>query len=184
MTATNHAIQFVAIMSMSFIVRWLHLEYRAPESGSEGLLSYAVLGLLFVVVAAVMGSPPRTTRTSTAFVSAMTAALVGLGLAATMQLFFPDSLPRFSLLVMTVFVFAWLFITGAIAAWNSRRLGEADRIVAVVSDSDATALASESISTKLERPFLVVDTITALSNFGSISMYVLPAYLKAIVGTT
>ena len=169
MSSRTRFMHVVAIVGLAFVIRWIHLEYRAPQTGSEGVLAYLVLGLLFALVAAVMDSPPQTPQVSTVLVSAFSTSLVGLGAAATLQLFFPDNLPRFSLIAMTVAVFGWLFVTGAWSAWNARNLRQADRVVAVVSDTDAEALERDALSTKVERPFVVADSITSKEDFGDIT---------------
>ena len=169
LTSRTRLVHVVVIVALAFVVRWIHLTYRAPQEGTEGFLAYAVLGMLFALVATVMDSPPRTARLSTVLVSALSTSLVGLGAAATLQLFFPDNLPRFSLLATAGLVFAWLLITGSIMAWNARNLRQADRVVAVVSDTDAEALRHDSSSNKVERPFIVADTITSADGFSDLT---------------
>lgn len=169
MTSRARLAHVSVVMVLAFVVRWIHSTYRAPQQGIEGLLAYAVLGLLFALVATVMDSPPRTARLSTVVVSALSTSLVGLGAAATLQLFFPDSLPRFSLLAMAGLVFVWLFVTGSAMAWNTRGLRQADRVLAVVSDTDAKALRREALSTRVERPFIIADTISSEPHFADIA---------------
>ena len=169
MTSRSRLLHTAVIVTLAFVVRWIHLTYRAPQEGTEGFLAYVVLGLLFALVATVMDSPPRTARLSTVLVSALSTSLVGLGAAATMQLFFPDNLPRFSVLAMAGFVFIWLFATGSVLAWNARHLRQADRVVAVVSDTDAEALRREALSSRVERPFVVADAITTDTGFPDIT---------------
>jgi lipopolysaccharide/colanic/teichoic acid biosynthesis glycosyltransferase len=158
----------VVLIAAAFVARWLHLELRAPEAGTEGIWRYALLGLLFALVAAVMDSPPKTWRTSTAVVSAFGTALVGMGLAATSQLFFPASLPRFVILVMTALSFGWLAVSGSILALVARRRGQLDRVLAVVNRTDADQLRDEARTPRLELPFEVIEAITDESEYPSI----------------
>ncbi|HSL73188.1 MAG TPA: sugar transferase [Ilumatobacteraceae bacterium] len=169
MTSRARLVHVAVIVAGAFLVRAIHLEYRAPRSGSEGILAYVVLGLVFALVTTVMDSPPRTARVSTVLVSALGASLVGLGAMATMQLFFPEYLPRFSILAMTALVFVWLLASGTIGAWNARNLRQADRVVAVVTRADADALILDAASRKVERPFVVADSITADRDFADIT---------------
>ena len=168
MTTPIRVVHIIVITGIAFVARWLHQEYRAPVGGSEGTLRYLWLGLLFAVVAAVLASPPRTTRLTTTIVSATNVSLIGLGAAAMSQLFFPASLPRFTMVVTAMLTFGWLLATGTAVVLNRRRLGIADRVLAVVSPTDAEALADEVDDETAGQRFVVVSTITSEDDYPSI----------------
>lgn len=169
MTTPIRVVHIVVITILAFVARWLHEEYRSPVTGSEGTLRYLWLGLLFAMVAAVMASPPRTTRLTATVISATNVALIGLGAAAMSQLFFPNSLPRFTVVATAGFTFVWLLATGTLVVLNRRRLGIADRVLAVVSPTDAEALADEVGDEQAGQRFLVVATITSEDDYDSIT---------------
>lgn len=156
----HRALQPVVVVGIALFVRWVHLEYRAPVGGSEGIFWHVVLGLLFAVVALAMDTPPTTTRPSTVLVAASSAALVGVGVAATMQLFFPERVPRFAILLTTVLCFVWFLAFGLVLAWGARRAGRSDRVVAVVNTTDAAALIDEAGDARVDRRFTVISTLS------------------------
>lgn len=169
MTTPIRVVHIIVITGLAFVARWLHQEYRAPVGGSEGTLRYLWLGLLFALVAAVLASPPRTTRLTATIGSATNVALIGLGSAAMSQLFFPNSLPRFTMVATSALTFGWLLVTGTLVVLNRRRLGIADRVLAVVSPTDAEALADEVGDEQAGQRFLVVATITSEEDYPAIT---------------
>ena len=160
MTTPIRVVHVVAITSLAFLARWVHTRYRAPVGVGEDIWRHLLLGLMFAIVAAVLASPPRTTRMTHTFLSALTVSATGLGISATVQLFFPNTLPRFSLLFMALACFVWLQVTGAIGVAVRRRRGVADRVVAVISETDATALVADAAPLRIRRRFRVVAVIT------------------------
>ena len=168
MTRVFRYLQPIVVVGLALLARWIHVEYRAPASGTEGYAWHIGLGLLFALVAAVMDSPTSTTRTLSALASAAGATLMATGIAATVILLVPDALPRFAILLTSALFFAWLLLFGTIAALHARRTGRSDRVLAVVSAKDALDLLAEPGDTRDGHPFHVVATLVGEEEFSRI----------------
>jgi lipopolysaccharide/colanic/teichoic acid biosynthesis glycosyltransferase len=149
------------IAVLPFVARWAHQEFRAPEGTREGVVSYLLLALLCVTVTAVMEVPVRTSSLSRVLVSSIGAALAVLGAAATSQVFFPASLPRFVILLTTLLIFVWLFAFGAVVAVGTRREGGTERVVAVINPKDAAQLELDVEEGPFEQRFTLAATVSS-----------------------
>ena len=98
MTNRRRLLGGLVIAVIPFVARWVHGEFRAPAGTTEDVLPYALLSLLCVAIVAILEAPPRTSSVTRVFVDSTVAALAVLGAAATSQVFFPSSLPRFVIL--------------------------------------------------------------------------------------
>lgn len=159
MSSTARAVNALGILALPFLARWVHQEYRAPAGSSEGYTQYALLGVMCVVVVAMLDAPPHTSSLSRTSVRALATSLLVLGAAATSQVFFPDTLPRFVILLVTLLVFAWLLVVGAVLVVTIRRTGEPTRVVAVVNARDADRLRLDVEEGPLEQEFELAGVI-------------------------
>ncbi len=141
---------------LAIIVRWFHVAHRAPKGGSEGYGWHVALGLVFVLATAILDTPGRAPRLSAVPVTAINTVIVGAGAAATMTLFFPDVVPRFSIFATALLVGLWLLATGTASALHAKRTGKLDRVFVVATLADVEALESESLANRVESPFEVV----------------------------
>jgi lipopolysaccharide/colanic/teichoic acid biosynthesis glycosyltransferase len=155
--------------ALPFVARWLHDAYRAPVGRTEGILEYSLLALLCIVVIAVTESPPVTTSLPRVVIAAARTTFVFLGLAAAWQVFFPDSYPRFVLLVTTAMLFAYLVLAGVITAAATRARGRVNRVLAVVDKRDADQLEIEAAEGPWEQHFSVVGTVTDEADYGRVA---------------
>jgi lipopolysaccharide/colanic/teichoic acid biosynthesis glycosyltransferase len=153
------------IAAIPFLARWVHGEFRAPAGTTEDVLPYALLALLYVAIVAILEAPPRTSSVTQVFVESIVAALAVLGAAATSQVFFPESLPRFVILFTSLLVFVWLMVFGAISAVALRRQGGSDRVVAVVSPDDGKQLIIDVEEGPLERRFTLAAVFTTEGDY-------------------
>ena len=169
MRARTRAAIGLAAGVLPFIARWLHDTYRAPIGATEGLLEYALLGVLCVVVIGVTECPPVTTSLPRVVIEAARTTFVFLGVAATSQVFFPESLPRFVVLMTTAMLFGYLLVVGAVVLMGARRRGRLNRVVAVVEKRDAEQLEIEAVEGPWEQQFAVVATITDEEHFGTVA---------------
>jgi lipopolysaccharide/colanic/teichoic acid biosynthesis glycosyltransferase len=169
MTNRRRTLAVLAIGALPWLARWVHQEYRAPEGTSEAYVPYLLLTALCVLVVAVMEAPPRTSSVTRVFVTTVGVSLVVLGAAATSQVFWPDSLPRFVILFTTLLVFAWLMLIGAVNAVSLRRQGGSHRVLALVEADDAKQLRNDVADGRLEQRFTLVETLTSPDDFGSLA---------------
>ncbi len=88
-----------------------------------------------------------------------------LGAAATSQVFFPDTLPRFVMLLTSFLVWAWLVVFGAINAVALRRSGGSDRVVAVVAPDDGKQLIVDVADGPVERRFTLAAVFTTEGDY-------------------
>ena len=165
MTNRRRLLSLIAIAAIPFLARWVHGEFRAPAGTSEDVLPYALLALLCVAIVAILEAPPRTSSVTQVFVESIVAALAVLGAAATSQVFFPESLPRFVILFTSLLVFVWLMVFGAISAVSLRRQGGSDRVVAVVSPDDGKQLIIDVDEGPLERRFTLAAVFTTEGDY-------------------
>jgi lipopolysaccharide/colanic/teichoic acid biosynthesis glycosyltransferase len=168
--STRARLACIAVIAIiPWVARWFHQEFRAPAGTSEGVTSYVLFTLLCVLVTAVLEVPLRTTSVSRVFVSSTSAALVVLGAAATSQVFFPASLPRFVVLATSLLEFLWLVAFGSIAAVMFRRSGGSDRVVAVISPTDADQLERDVEAGPFEQRFSLVATVTMAADYPTVA---------------
>jgi lipopolysaccharide/colanic/teichoic acid biosynthesis glycosyltransferase len=169
MTRWYRWVQPVVAVAIVLFARWIHLEYRAPEGGSDPIGWYLGLAAIFAIVAAVVDAPRTTNHSSTAIVAAGSATLLATGVAATIKLALPDLVARFVVIASAAMFFVWLAVVGLLMALRARHAGRSDRVVAVLSDVDATALAHEVDVMKSARPFNVVATITSTDDYSTVA---------------
>ena len=169
MTNRRRTLAVLVIAVLPWLARWVHQEYRAPAGTTEAYLSYLVLSLLCVVVVATMEVPPRTSSVTRVFVTTVGAALVVLGAAATSQVFWPESLPRFVIVFTTLLVFVWLMLVGTLNAVSLRRRGGSHRVLALVDPDDAEQLVKDVADGALEQRFTLVDTLSSPDDFVSLA---------------
>ena len=181
MTNPGRLISGIALAILPFVARWIHQEWRAPSGTSEALLPYALLAAMCVLVAMIMDAPVRTTSVSEVAVSSMGAALLMLGASATSQVFFPDTLPRFVMLLTAVLTMIWLFVFGSVMAILLRRSGGASRVVAVISRKDADQLIRDVDDGPFEQHFVLVATITDDAQYQDISARCLDGRATTVV---
>ncbi|MCB0965420.1 MAG: sugar transferase [Ilumatobacter sp.] len=151
---------WLPIALLPFVARFVHADVRAPTGTTEPLLPYLGLALLCLLIAALTGAPPRTSASSDVLVNAIGTSMLVLGGAATSQVFWPLSLPRFVILLTAALVFAWLMLYGAISVVSLRRAGAARRVVAVVNPTDGDQLRTDVDDGPWEQHFALVDVIT------------------------
>lgn len=169
MRARTRVVIGLLAAALPFAGRWLHDTYRAPIGRTEGLAEYALLAVLCVAVIAVTECPPVTTSLPKVVIAAARTTFVFLGLAAIWQVFFPDSLPRFVLLVTTLMLLGYLLVVGAAVLVATRRRGRMNRVVAVVGKRDAEQLEIDAVEGPWEQRFAVVATITDEDAFGTVA---------------
>ena len=153
---------------LPFVARAVHQEFRAPPGTTEPYLPYVMLAVICLLVAAMNGAPPRTSAASDVLVNSLGTSLLVLAGAATSQVFFPESLPRFVILATTGLVFAWLMLFGAASVVSLRRAGAARRVVAVVNPTDAGQLQIDVDDGPWEQHFALVDVITDETQYADI----------------
>ena len=165
MTNRRRLLGGLAVAVIPFIARWVHQEFRAPPGTTEDVLPYALLSLLCVALIAILEAPPRTSSVTRVIVDSTVAALAVLGAAATSQVFFPESLPRFVILFTALLVFVWLVVFGAVSAVALRRQGGSDRVVAVVSPDDGKQLLIDVDEGPLEQRFTLAAVLTTEGDY-------------------
>ena len=165
MTNRRRLLSLLVIAAIPFVARWAHHEFRAPAGTTEDVLPYALLSLICIAIVAILEAPPRTSSVTRVFVESTVAALSVLGAAAASQVFFPESLPRFVILLTTLLVFLWLMVFGAINAVALRREGGSDRVVAAVSPDDGKQLVIDVDEGPLERRFTLAAVLTTESDY-------------------
>lgn len=169
MRSRTRAALGAAAFALPFVARWLHHVTRAPIGRTEGLPAYILLGLLAVTVIAVTESPPVTTSLPKVLLAASQATFVFLGIAATSQVLFPASLPRFVIIASTGLVFAYLLAVGtAVTVW-ARRRGRVNRVVALVAKRDAEQLEIDAAEGPWEQRFTLAAVVTDEEQFGSVA---------------
>jgi lipopolysaccharide/colanic/teichoic acid biosynthesis glycosyltransferase len=151
-----------------FVARYVHQEFRAPTGTTEAVLPYVLLAVICLLVAAMNGSPPRTSASSDVLVNSLGTTMLVLGSAATSQVFWPQSLPRFVILLTSALVFAWLMVFGAASVIGLRRAGAARRVVAVVNPTDGGQLRTDVDEGPWEQHFALVDVITDEARYGNV----------------
>ena len=156
---------WLPLVVLPFVARVVHQEFRAPAGTTEPYLPYVMLAAICLLVAAMNGAPPRTSASSDVLVNSLGTSLLVLAGAATSQVFFPESLPRFVILATTGLVFAWLMVYGAASVVSLRRAGAARRVVAVVNPTDAGQLRIDVDDGPWEQHFALVDVITDESRY-------------------
>lgn len=149
------------IAVLPFVARWVHQEFRAPAGTREGIVSYLFFALLCVAVTAVMEVPIRTSSLSRVVVSSIGGSLAVLGAAATSQVFWPASLPRFVILLTSLLVLAWLISFGAVTTLVVRRDGGSERVVAVINPKDAAQLELDVEAGPFEQRFTLAATVVS-----------------------
>jgi len=159
----------LASAALPFVARWLHDAYRAPVGATEGLVAYTLLAGLAVAVIAVTESPPVTTSLPTVVLAATKATFVFLGLAATSQVLFPESLPRFVVLATTAMLFAYLLVAGVVTLAATRQRGRVNRVVAIVSKRDADQLEIDAAEGPWEQRFTLAAMITDEDDYGTVA---------------
>ncbi|MEO6654440.1 MAG: sugar transferase [Ilumatobacteraceae bacterium] len=165
MTNRGKFLNAIVIAILPMLARTLHQRYRAPAGTTEAIVPYVLLALLCVLVVAMFEAPPHTASMTRVFVNATGTAMVVLGAAATSQVFFPASLPRFVMVLTMAFVFVWLLTLGALLATRVRLSGGADRVVAVINDTDADQLHRDVAGGPFEQLFVLVDVITSEDDY-------------------
>ena len=165
----RQATAWIGIAVLPWIARILHAELRAPGGEVAGVLPYVLLSAGCVLVAAILDAPPRTSSSSDVIVNATATALAVLGMAATSQVFFPATLPRFVILSTASMTFAWLVVFGAWSVISLRRVGAARRVVAVVNPTDAGQLRLDVDEGPWEQHFALVDVISSDDRFGDVA---------------
>jgi len=163
---------WLPIAVLPFISRTVHADVRAPTGASEPLLPYVGLAALCLLIAALTGAPPRTSASADVLVNALGTSMLVLGGAATSQVFWPLSLPRFVILLTAALVFAWLMLFGAISVVALRRGGAARRVVAVVNPTDGGQLRIDVDNGPWEQHFALVDVITDEQRYADVDRIV------------
>jgi lipopolysaccharide/colanic/teichoic acid biosynthesis glycosyltransferase len=79
--------------------------------------------------------------------------------------FFPETLPRFVLVLTTLLVWAWLVLFGTINAVALRRAGGSDRVVAVVAPDDGKQLIVDVADGPVERRFTLAAVFTTEGDY-------------------
>jgi lipopolysaccharide/colanic/teichoic acid biosynthesis glycosyltransferase len=169
MTNRSRVLCIIVVALLPFVARWAHQEFRAPSGTREGYAGYLLLALICVLVVATMEAPPRTSSITRVVVSSTATALVALGAAATSQVFFPATLPRFVILLTTVLVLIWLLMFGSVATVRLRRAGGSNRVVAVINPADAAQLEQDVDDGPFEQRFILVTTITTENEYAELS---------------
>ena len=165
----RQATAWAGIAVLPWIARILHATFRAPGGDAEAVVPYVLLSLACVLVAAMLDAPPRTSSSSDVIVNATATALAVLGMAATSQVFFPVTLPRFVILATAALTFAWLVVFGAWSVISLRRVGAARRVVAVVNPTDAEQLRIDVDEGPWEQHFALVDVISSEDRYGEVA---------------
>lgn len=165
----RQATAWLGIAALPWIARLLHATFRAPGGVAEGVLPYVLLSLGCVLVAAILDAPPRTSSSSDVLVNATATGLAVLGMAATSQVFVPESLPRFVILATAAMTSAWLVLFGAWSVISLRRVGAARRVVAVVNPTDAGQLRIDVDAGPWEQHFALVDVIADEDRYDEIA---------------
>jgi lipopolysaccharide/colanic/teichoic acid biosynthesis glycosyltransferase len=168
MTNRRRTLALLVVAAVPWLARWVHQEFRAPIGTTESYTSYLLLSVLCMLVVATMEVPPRTSSVTRVFVTTVGAALVVLGTAATTQVFWPASLPRFVILFTTMLVFLWLLLVGALNAVSLRRQGGSHRVLALVDPDDADQL-SKDVEGPVEQRFTLVETLSSPEEFATLA---------------
>lgn len=166
---TRRAAAWAGIAALPWLARLLHASFRAPGGVAEGVMPYVLLSLGCVLVAAIFDAPPRTSSSSDVLVNATATGLAVLGMAATSQVFFPQTLPRFVILATAAMTGGWLVVFGAWSVIALRRVGAARRVVAVVNPTDADQLRIDVDAGPWEQHFALVDVISSEDHYGEIA---------------
>ena len=165
MTNRRRLVSVIVVALLPFVARWIHQEFRAPAGTTEDFLPYVLLSLMCVAVVAIMEAPPRTSSVTRVFVECSITSFVVLGASAVSQVFFPETLPRFVILLTFLMVFLWLMVFGAINAVALRRKGGSDRVVAVVAPDDGKQLVIDVEDGPLERRFTLAAVFTTEADY-------------------
>jgi lipopolysaccharide/colanic/teichoic acid biosynthesis glycosyltransferase len=165
MTNRRRLLSLLVIAVIPLLARWIHQEFRAPSGTTEDVLPYVLLSLLCVAIVAILEAPPRTSSVTRVFVESTIAAMAVLGAAATSQVLFPETLPRFVILLTSALVFVWLMVFGAINAVALRRQGGSDRVVAVVAPDDGKQLVIDVDEGPLELRFTLAAVFTTEADY-------------------
>ncbi|MEO6571697.1 MAG: sugar transferase [Ilumatobacteraceae bacterium] len=169
MTDRARFLNVLVVAALPLIARGVHQRYRAPVGTTESVLPYLLFAALCVLMTAMFEAPLRTASMSRMFVNASATATSVLGAAATSQVFFPATLPRFVLLFTSTLVLGWLVLLGSISSARLRLSGGADRVIALVNDRDATQLHRDVASGPFERLFVLVDVVSTEERFGELT---------------
>jgi lipopolysaccharide/colanic/teichoic acid biosynthesis glycosyltransferase len=165
MTNRLRLVSAVVVALLPWVARWFHQEYRAPAGTSEAVVPYLLLSLMCVAVVAILEAPPRTSSVTTVFVESSVTSFVVLGAAAVSQVLFPQTLPRFVIVLTSILVFVWLVLFGAVNAVALRRRGGSDRVVAVVAPDDGKQLVLDVEDGPLERRFTLAAVFTTEADY-------------------
>ena len=165
----RQATAWAGIAALPWVARTLHAAYRAPGGDADGVLPYLLFSIACVLVAAILDAPPRTSSSSDVIVNATATALAVLGMAATSQVFFPATLPRFVIVSTASMTSVWLVMFGAWSVVSLRRVGAARRVVAVVNPTDANQLRIDVDEGPWEQHFALVDVISTEDRYGDVA---------------
>jgi lipopolysaccharide/colanic/teichoic acid biosynthesis glycosyltransferase len=161
----------IGLAILPFVARSAHQRWRAPEGTTED----------FVPIGAILDAPPRTNSLSVVAVSSMGAALLMLGSSATSQVFVPQTLPRFVMLLAALLAMLWMFVFGWMLTAFLRRSGGASRVVAVINSKDAAQLARDVEDGPFEQRFALVATVTDDSRYSDVSTLCLEGRATTLV---
>ncbi len=151
-----------ALVGSVLLARSIHFWIRDQSGRTDSLTGYLILGLVIAFVAAAAGVPRLGPR-SQATVAAAVAAFLGLASGAVVQLFDPQSLPRFVVLLSGSLSFLVLVILGELFRRAQRLGASATRVLAVLDNEDANGLRTDvDDRTGHEKPFLLVDILTPI----------------------
>lgn len=138
----------VADLGSPFALGWYHATRRAGDYrfGTQNpLWAYALLGVVMLVCATVLGIPDEPSDWQPAIAASTTAAVLGAGIAALVLVVRPDLLPRF-VLVATPAVVAPLNLTATMVSIRLRRhRASNDRVFALLGPDEAAFLLHESV---------------------------------------
>lgn len=150
----------LAIVGAVLFARLLHFWVRDRSGGSDDIVPYLLFGLLVAFLAAMVGAPRIGSRAQIV-VSSTAAAALGLIAGAFIQLFVPESLPRFVILVAGILTFVALVVLGEVFMRLRLAGTGAVRVAAVLgADDEAALLADAEDRDGYEREFLLVDVIS------------------------
>lgn len=146
---------FAAVFAARLTHHWLR--------GDVGSLApYVWFAALLAVAALVIGLPTYPQDWQPAIFSAVVAAVVGTAGMAFAQLIFPNSLPRFVLLLAPLFLIPWLLLNWRLTLRNQFRVRALERVLGIVSDGEVKTMITDSRQDfpRAELPFTLVSAIT------------------------
>lgn len=164
MRRLTHLLFGPGIAVIVFGIGVAHSVLRDPNyrfGSQNSLIAYALLALLHVLIAHITGLPDEVRDVQPAFAASVAASGLATGLWLALQTISPGLLPRWVILVAAAAVPPWTFVVAWTTVIARRRQASRERVVAMVSASDAETLHHDVASEfpLREREFLMDDLV-------------------------